>query len=622
VSQKAKAMNQHLSMSAAIYARKSTDQSGVSDEQRSVARQVEHARSCAARKGWRVLDEHVYIDDGISGAEFERRPGLQRLRAALRPRPAFSVLIVSEQSRLSRDTADTLQLLKELARAGVRVFAYQEDRAISLETPSDTLVTTINAWKDAEGRREASVRTHDALARKARAAHVTGGRVFGYRNVDVFAGVDAHGRPQRSHVTREIREDEAAVVQRIFDLCAAGYGVKRIAAQLNETAAPCPRAQRQRLDGWAASSVRTVLFRTLYRGVVTWNRTKKRNAFGQVQQRPRDPRDWVQVDVAERRIVSDVLWQAAHDRLERARQNYLAGTQGKAWGRPVTGTAAKYLLTGIARCGVCGAGLTVRSRAHGAGRSFRYVCATHHYRGRAICANGLELRQPLADDAVLELLEADILRPSVVEQAIAMALDRLWSEPKTPDRRAAIAQQLGEPFAFAAAAARLSAENQERLKMIPLEEWGRTLQGLSTSFLAGDRAKARPTLIDLIVKARLRQELIEGKHEEVGRKWCCALCERDHPILEKCPPVCADCHRRHATEPVCQSTLARLKREREDAERQAYDQQEKRDAEAAGMSVDQLRARRDAESKAKRLDQFGRLRAQMIGAPSVMDRAS
>jgi site-specific DNA recombinase len=435
-------MNQHLSMSAAIYARKSTDQSGVSDEQRSVARQVEHARSCAARKGWRVLDEHVYIDDGISGAEFERRPGLQRLRAALRPRPAFSVLIVSEQSRLSRDTADTLQLLKELARAGVRVFAYQEDRAISLETPSDTLVTTINAWKDAEGRREASVRTHDALARKARAAHVTGGRVFGYRNVDVFAGVDAHGRPQRSHVTREIREDEAAVVQRIFDLCAAGYGVKRIAAQLNETAAPCPRAQRQRLDGWAASSVRTVLFRTLYRGVVTWNRTKKRNAFGQVQQRPRDPRDWVQVDVAEWRIVSDALWQAAHDRLERARQNYLAGTQGKAWGRPVTGTAAKYLLTGIARCGVCGAGLTVRSRAHGAGRSFRYVCATHHYRGRAICANGLELRQPLADDAVLELLEADILRPSVVEQAIAMALDTLWSEPKTPDRRAAIAQQL------------------------------------------------------------------------------------------------------------------------------------------------------------------------------------
>ena len=34
-------------MTAAIYARKSTDQSGISDEQRSVARQVEHARAYA-----------------------------------------------------------------------------------------------------------------------------------------------------------------------------------------------------------------------------------------------------------------------------------------------------------------------------------------------------------------------------------------------------------------------------------------------------------------------------------------------------------------------------------------------------------------------------------------------
>jgi hypothetical protein len=41
-------------MIAAVYGRKSTDQSGVSDEQRSVARQVEHARAYAASKGWQA----------------------------------------------------------------------------------------------------------------------------------------------------------------------------------------------------------------------------------------------------------------------------------------------------------------------------------------------------------------------------------------------------------------------------------------------------------------------------------------------------------------------------------------------------------------------------------------
>ena len=65
-------------MIAAIYARKSTDQTGVADEQKSVARQIDHARQYASRKGWTVADEHVYVDDGISGAEFANRPGFLR----------------------------------------------------------------------------------------------------------------------------------------------------------------------------------------------------------------------------------------------------------------------------------------------------------------------------------------------------------------------------------------------------------------------------------------------------------------------------------------------------------------------------------------------------------------
>src|SRR5438093_12267507 len=64
---------------AAIYARKRTEQNGVAGEAGSVARQADHARAYAARKGWAVADEHIYIDDGISGAEFARRPGVMRL---------------------------------------------------------------------------------------------------------------------------------------------------------------------------------------------------------------------------------------------------------------------------------------------------------------------------------------------------------------------------------------------------------------------------------------------------------------------------------------------------------------------------------------------------------------
>jgi DNA invertase Pin-like site-specific DNA recombinase len=46
-------------MTAAIYARKSTEQIGVADLQKSVARQIEHARAYAIRKGWTVDDAVV-----------------------------------------------------------------------------------------------------------------------------------------------------------------------------------------------------------------------------------------------------------------------------------------------------------------------------------------------------------------------------------------------------------------------------------------------------------------------------------------------------------------------------------------------------------------------------------
>ena len=51
-------------MIAAIDARKSTEENGVGDDEKSVARQVEHAKAYAIKKDWTVAEEHVYVADG------------------------------------------------------------------------------------------------------------------------------------------------------------------------------------------------------------------------------------------------------------------------------------------------------------------------------------------------------------------------------------------------------------------------------------------------------------------------------------------------------------------------------------------------------------------------------
>jgi site-specific DNA recombinase len=417
-------------MIAAIYARKSTEQNGVADEQKSVTRQVDHARAYAERKGWTVAEECVFVDDGISGAEFANRPGFLRLMNALKPLPTFQVLIMSEESRLGREAIETAYALKQLVTGGVRVFFYLEDRERTLETPTDKFMMSLTAFTDELEREKARQRTYDAMARKARAGHVTGGRVFGYDNVDVLSG--SGDRAVRSHVERRVNESEAAVVLQIFQRCAGGSGVPTIAKQLNQERAASPRAQQGSPRGWAPSSVREVLYRPLYRGEIVWNQSRKRNAWGQKNQKARPESEWCRVPAPHLRIVSDELWQSAHARLAAARATYVRGTGGEMFGRPPTGLDSKHLLTGLARCGECGGSLLVRSRSHGKQRALFYACSTYHRKGRSVCPNNLETPLPLADEAVLSDFERDFLRPDTIEAAIAQAL-RFYAPNTGPD---------------------------------------------------------------------------------------------------------------------------------------------------------------------------------------------
>src|SRR5262249_17765265 len=151
-----------------------------------------------------------------------------------------------------------------------------------------------------------------------------------------------------------------------------------ITYKLNEEAAPCPRPQQERPAGWAPASVREVLHRALYRGQVVYNRSEKRDRFGKAHQHARPEADWITTPAPHLRIVDEELWKAAHARLAETRALYLKHTDGKSWGHPARGTESKYLLVGLARCGVCGAGVSVRSRNHGSQRAFFYTCTANH----------------------------------------------------------------------------------------------------------------------------------------------------------------------------------------------------------------------------------------------------
>lgn len=414
-------------MISAVYARKSTDQTGADADAKSVARQIENARAFAASKGWVVAEAHVYADDAVSGAEVRKLVQRTRLLDVIRAGAPFQILIMRDASRFSRrDGDEAFGELKRIAQAGVQIWFYQDNSRFNFGNLADNVVGFVRAEMNAEYRRQIARWTREAMVRKAAAGHVTGGRVFGYDNLRV-----------EGHVERRINEAEAAVVRRIFELAGAGAGFKRIAKTLNDARVPCPRAQQGRPDGWAPSSVRPVLFRTLYQGIITWGKTRGRDESGERRQVKQAPDRWMTVPAPHLSIVSEELWDSAHRRLRAAAAVYLRGTRGQLWGRPPTGLESKYLLTGLVRCGVCGSGFMGHSMPTGRARSRYYVCGGYHNKGRAICANGLPLPMPEADYAVLSQLRQYVLRPDILEGAIADAVLALRPGADTLEARRA-----------------------------------------------------------------------------------------------------------------------------------------------------------------------------------------
>ena len=135
-------------MIAAIYARKSTDENGLADGEKSVTRQIANARDYATKKGWTVAGEHIYVDDGVSGAEFANRPGYMRLMNALKPKSPFQALVMSEESRLGRESIEVSFALKQLVTANVRVFCYLTDTERTLDSPIEKGMLALQTMAD------------------------------------------------------------------------------------------------------------------------------------------------------------------------------------------------------------------------------------------------------------------------------------------------------------------------------------------------------------------------------------------------------------------------------------------------------------------------------------------
>lgn len=428
-------------MRAAIYARKSTDDQR-DDLAKSISRQVEQAREYAARQGWTVSDDHVFVDDGISGGEFWNRPGLARLLTSLKPAAPFDVVLMTELSRLGRDRLRTEVVARDISDAGVRIIYHPTGEEERLDSPEGSFIMAARGFAAEVERAKARQRTRDAMQSRAKRGHVTGGVVYGYRNVPVYSGTDASGNPLRSHVRHEIEPTEAAVVRGMFRMFADGYGLRTIAQTLNGDERHTDESiryfggrrvspPRKGSGSWAPSGVNAMLLNERYRGVLVWGKHRNTDKGGKTRQRvPQDERGWVSVDSPDLRIVDDALWNLAQSR--RQKSTRVPG--------PRAFRVSQSLLSGIGSCGLCSAPIVISGPSK---RSRCYACGYHRDRGRTICANSLLESSEAVDRAFIAAIEDRIFTPEFRASTVDEAVRRIHElSGQAPTNTVRIEQEL------------------------------------------------------------------------------------------------------------------------------------------------------------------------------------
>ena len=375
-------------MKTVIYARFSSQL----QNPRSIEDQITICRERCEREGWEIVGVHTdHAISGAAGIAESQRPGLAAMLSRIELGGINQVLAESTD-RLARHEGDSFAIRERLAFANVRLFTLS-DGEISQMTG------TIKGMMDANFRKELGAKIKRGQRGTVAQGRSPAGLAYGYRLAN---RIDANGRAVRG--LREIDADKAAIVRRIFQDYVDGKSPKKIAENLNAEGIPGPRGDR-----WRATTLRPdrtrgngLLQNELYIGRIVHNRTSKVvepvTRSTRIRPNPRD--EWVIEEVPHLRIIDQDLW----DQVQR-------GLRRREGGTPVQHRRARHMLSGLGKCGVCGASWNVRtgtywgcgSRVEGSGCTNNRSISTESYERRVLTG----LRERMLDPELVEIFVSE-----------------------------------------------------------------------------------------------------------------------------------------------------------------------------------------------------------------------
>ena len=356
---------------AAIYLRLSRDDEdidGSKSESNSISSQRDMIRSFIRKQDDMEIYD-IYVDDGFSGANFDR-PEFKRMMKDIEA-GRVDCVIVKDLSRFGRDYIEAGRLIQKTFPAfSVRFIALTDHfDSLTADYNETSLVVPVKNFVNDSYSRDISgkVRSHQKIKRE-KGEFIGSFTVFGYKKSE-------------DNRNQLVPDDYAAdIVKKIFAWKIEGYSNLAIAKRLDEMGILSPM-EYKKLRGekfqtsfvteakarWSSVAIKRILTNETYIGTLVQGKEEKVNY--KVKKSVRKPEDeWIRVPKAHEAIISNEDFEIVQDLL-------------KVDTRAVSGEKKAHIYAGLLFCGDCMEPMTRRINRYKGKETVAFICSTQNNGG-------------------------------------------------------------------------------------------------------------------------------------------------------------------------------------------------------------------------------------------------
>jgi site-specific DNA recombinase len=321
---------------------------------------------------WRVLTDAGLPRDG----------GMADLLAeAASPSPRFSVVVVEDIERASRDTYDSLRLERRLGDQGIPLLATDEPADVTGLNATAVLVRRVKQGVAEWYRIQVKTKAKKGLEDHSMAGYNIGPVPYGYKPDRTPHPVRVKAGQGRTKTRLAVDPDAGPWVTQAFEWrVLENLSREAIALRLDAHGVPSPDGK-----GWAAAAVGKILANPKYTGYMVYGRTKnagKSQRAGERKIRAVPPSEWTwSAEPSHPALVSREMWDAA--------QLVAKGHEGVRDPEvPTTRGGRRYPLRSRVFCAQCGHRMSGNTRpGYKDGPSYAYYLCPNNAKSARVARN-------------------------------------------------------------------------------------------------------------------------------------------------------------------------------------------------------------------------------------------